>query len=341
MLIIQYLLTITLTDCLRCWRHSTHMEPPNDHYDSPWKEAIEQYFPEFMSFYFPYAYRGIDWTKEHVFLDQELRAIVQDAELGTRFVDKLVRVTELSGKESWIYIHVEVQGTRQAEFAKRMFVYNYRIFDRYEKPAASLAVLADEHKHWKPTSYGYDVLGCRHTLEFPAAKLTDYDEKLDELLASVNAFGLITAAHILTRQTRKKHQERYEAKIRLIKILYQRHWDKQRVIDLLTVVDWLMTLPAWLETKVWKEIETIEEIEKMQYITSIERIGIAKGRAEGRVEGESKLLKRQLERRFGALPAWAIEKLSNATEPALEAWSEAILTAHTLEAVFNSDTPHL
>jgi|GEM_PF-4003285 len=24
------------------------MEPPNDHYDSPWKEAIEHYFQEFM-----------------------------------------------------------------------------------------------------------------------------------------------------------------------------------------------------------------------------------------------------------------------------------------------------
>ena len=304
------------------------MDTPKDQYDSPWKEAIEQYFPEFIMFYFPDAYAGIDWKKEHVFLDQELRAVVQDAELGTRFVDKLVRVTELSGKECWIYIHVEVQGTRQTEFAQRMFVYNYRIFDRYKKPVASLAVLADEHKHWKPTSYGYNVLGCRHTLEFPVAKLTDYDENLDELLASDNAFALITAAHILTRQTRKEHQERYEAKLRLIKILYQRHWDKQRVINLLTVVDWLMTLPTWLEIKVWKEIETIEEIEKMQYITSIERIGIAKG--------ESKLLKRLLERRFGALPAWAIEKLSNATEAMLETWGEAILTAPTLEAVFNA-----
>ena len=316
------------------------MDTPTDHYDSPWKEAIEHYFPEFMMFYFPDAYAEIDWSKEHVFLDQELRAVVQDAELGTRFVDKLVRVTELSGEESWIYIHVEVQGTRQAEFAQRMFVYNYRIFDRYKKPVASLAVLADDHRQWKPTSYGYNVLGCRHTLEFPVAKLTDYDEKLDELLASDNAFELITAAHILTRQTRKKHQERYEAKLRLIKILYQRNWNKQRVINLLTVVDWLMTLPAWLDTKVWKEIETIEEIEKMQYITSIERIGIAKGITQGITQGiakgESKLLTRQLERRFGALPAWATEKLSNASESALEAWGEAILSAPTLEAVFHA-----
>jgi len=143
----------------------------NDQYDSPWKGAIELYFQEFMAFYFPDAYTEIDWSREHVFLDQELRAVVQDAELGTRFVDRLVRVTVLNGDESWIYIHIEVQGTRQAEFAQRMFVYNYRIYDRFKRPVASLAVLADKHKYWKPASYGFSVLGYKLMMEFPVAKL--------------------------------------------------------------------------------------------------------------------------------------------------------------------------
>ena len=59
-----------------------NMETFNDNYDSPWKEAVEHYFPEFIGFYFPEANAQIDWSKEHVFLDQELRAVVQDAELG-------------------------------------------------------------------------------------------------------------------------------------------------------------------------------------------------------------------------------------------------------------------
>jgi len=333
------------------------MDASNDQYDSPWKEAIERYFPEFMVFYFPDAHVEIDWSKEHVFLDQELRAVVQDAEFGTRFVDRLVRVTVLSGEERWIYIHVEVQGTKQAEFAERMFVYNYRIFDRYKRPVASLAVLADEHKHWKPTSYGFAVLGCRHTLEFPVAKLTDYEDKVDELLASDNAFGLITAAHILTQQTRKQHQERYEAKLRLVRLLYQRQWDKQRVIDLFSVLDWLMQLPEWLNDQVWQELETIEESKKVRYVTSVERIGMAKGiakglvegrvkglqegRQEGRQEGVSRLLRRLLERRFGVLPEWASEQLTSASEKDLEAWGEAVLTAPTLEAVFNQNDPNI
>jgi hypothetical protein len=134
-----------------------------DDFDSPWKEAIEHYFPEFMAFYFPNAYSQIDWSQEHVFLDQELRAIVQDSELGRRFVDKLVRVTLLDGDEKWVYIHVEVQGSKQTEFAKRMFTYNYRLFDRYDRPVASLAVLADQHPNWKPCRYHFELLGCEHT----------------------------------------------------------------------------------------------------------------------------------------------------------------------------------
>ncbi|NMG15025.1 DUF4351 domain-containing protein [Aromatoleum bremense] len=102
---------------------------------------------------FPDAHRQIDWTHEHVFLDQELRQVVRDAELGRRFVDKLVRVTRLGGGEGWVYVHVEVQGSREADFARRIFVYNYRLFDRYDRPVASLAVLADQDAGWKPDHF--------------------------------------------------------------------------------------------------------------------------------------------------------------------------------------------
>ena len=103
-----------------------------------------------------------------------------------------------------------------------------------------------------------------------------------------------------------------------------------------------MQLPEWLNNKVWQELETIEEKEKVQYITSVERIGIAKGmvtgiakgHVEGRVEGKSSLLEKLLEYRFGVLPQWASEQLGSAKEEELEAWAKAIFTAPTLEAVF-------
>lgn len=44
----------------------------SDDYDSPWKGLIERYFPEFMAWFFPEAYAGIDWERGYEFLDQEL-----------------------------------------------------------------------------------------------------------------------------------------------------------------------------------------------------------------------------------------------------------------------------
>ena len=307
-----------------------------DDYDSPWKEAVEHYFPEFMEFYFPEAFAEIDWSKEQVFLDQELRAVVQDAELGKRFVDKLVRVTLLNGDEKWIYIHIEVQGTKQAEFAKRMFVYNYRIYDRYDKPVASMAVLADEQANWKPTSYGFEVLGCKHTLEFPVAKLTDYHDQLEALKVSENSFAIVTATHILTQQTRKNDDERYEAKQLLVRLLYQRNWDKQRVIDLFRVIDWMMRLPEELEQQLWREIETIEESKKMQYVTSVERFETKKIFQQG----EAEMLSVMLKHRFGNLPDAITNRLKLASEDQLKKWLISAISASTLDAVFNDDMTH-
>jgi hypothetical protein len=173
-----------------------HADP--DQYDTPWKEAVERYFPEFIDFYFPRAYCQIDWSRGYTFLEQELHAITQDAELGQRYVDKLVRVTRRNGQEDWLYLHLEVQGSAQAEFAKRMFVYNYRIFDRYDRPVASMAVLADDNAHWKPQAFAYDVLDCQMGIRFPVAKLLDYAEHQAALYDNPNPFALVTLAHLQT-----------------------------------------------------------------------------------------------------------------------------------------------
>jgi hypothetical protein len=71
------------------------MFPSADDYDTPWKEAVSQYFPEFMAFYFPDAHAGIDWNQPYIFLDKELAHVVQDAELGKRLADRLVQVAPL------------------------------------------------------------------------------------------------------------------------------------------------------------------------------------------------------------------------------------------------------
>ena len=42
-------------------------------YDSPWKEALERYLPDFLPLLFPEAHAGIDWSNGYEFLDKELQ----------------------------------------------------------------------------------------------------------------------------------------------------------------------------------------------------------------------------------------------------------------------------
>ncbi|WP_295426688.1 DUF4351 domain-containing protein [uncultured Thiodictyon sp.] len=271
---------------------------PADDYDTPWKDALEHHFPEFLAFYFPDAHAGIDWSRGYQFLDKELAQVTKDAELGKRYVDKLVAVHRHDGAEDWVYIHIEIQGGHDSAFAKRMFVYNYRLFERYDRPVASLAVLADDSPDWRPSTYGYELFGCRHFLEYPLVKLIDHAARLDALLEDPNPFAIVTAAHLLTRQTRGDAERRYAAKWRLTRLLYERDWDRQRIIDLYFVIDWMMYLPPGLQDKLWQEISTLERNKTMPYVSSVERIGYQRGRREE----AGALVCRLLKRRFGPLP---------------------------------------
>ena len=317
---------------------TTDIAATPDNYDTPWKEAIEHHFPEFMAFYFPQAHSQIDWQKGYIFLDQELQAVAQDAELGKRFVDKLVQVNRLSGQEDWIYIHLEVQGSAQAEFAERMFVYNYRIYDRYHRPVASMAVLADDTPSWKPDGFSYDVLDCQMGIRFPIAKLLDYADRAESLENDPNPFALVTLAHLQTRATRTDPQARFAAKWRLIQLLFRRGWARQSILDLLYVLDWMMKLPDYLSVQLWQNVANLAQEKKMAYVSSFERIGIEKGMQAGLQQGEALALQKLLTKRFGAVvPAIAVQ-IETADLSQIGVWFDRAIDAPNLDAVFG-DTP--
>jgi hypothetical protein len=246
-------------------------------YDSPWKEALEKYFPEFMAFFFPEAYANIDWSREYEFLDTEFQQIVRDAELGKRLADKLVKVWRRDGKPSLVLAHIEVQSQYEADFAQRMFVYNYRIFDRYELPVATLVVLADDRPYWIPNNFTYQLWGSQTSLQFPTVKLLDYERQWLSLEQNPNPFAVMVMAHLKTQSTRQKPNERLQWKLMVTKSLYQRGYTRQDILELFRLVNWIMTLPKELERSFNTEISNYEEETKMPYITPLERFAIEKG----------------------------------------------------------------
>src|SRR6059058_4290008 len=103
--------------------HTERKVPMSADYDSPWKEALDTYFEAFLALLFPAVHAQIDWSRGYESLDKEFQQVVREAELGRRFVDKLVKVWTKDGVERWVLIDVEVQTARDAEFPQRMYVY--------------------------------------------------------------------------------------------------------------------------------------------------------------------------------------------------------------------------
>lgn len=250
-------------------------------YDSPWKEALDGYFEAFLALLFPQVHRQIDWSCGFESLDKEFQQVVREAEIGRRYVDKLVKVWTIEGIECWVLIHVEVQTTRDAEFPRRMYVYNYRVFDRYNRAVASLAVLADDDADWRPADFSSSLFGCQAGIRFPAVKLLDFAAHEAMLEASGNPFAQVVLAHLKARETHGDPVGRHAWKVRLVRNLYERGFNPKDVRELFRLIDWLMELPPALAVVFRQDLDKIQEERSMPYVTSIERLARREGQREG------------------------------------------------------------
>jgi hypothetical protein len=291
-------------------------------FDSPWKEALEVYFRAFLALFFPLIHEDIDWSRGFEFLDKELQKIVRTSASGRLYVDKLVKVWRKNGREAWVLIHIEVQTQRERNFARRMYGYNTRISDRYNRTVVSLAVLADDDPSWRPDRYGKGLWGWSVQMRWPPVKLLDYADRADELEASTNPFAKVVLAHLKALETRKDMAGRRNWKTRLIQGLYERGFSSEDIRQLFRVIDWLMELPRRMQRAFEHELDVLAEERRMPYVTSIERTGMLK------------VIERSLRTKFGEkgvelVPA--IEELNDAEKYLVV--NDAIITATTLDEV--------
>ncbi|MDB9373420.1 Rpn family recombination-promoting nuclease/putative transposase [Nodularia sphaerocarpa] len=271
-------------------------------YDGAWKEGVEQYFEAFLAFFFPEIQAEIDWTRGYEFLDKELQQLMRESEVGKQVVDKLIKIWLNDGKETWLLVHLEIQSQVDPNFAKRMFSYHYRIFDRYNQEVVSLAILGDNQPNWRSQEYSYGRWGCRLSLQFPIVKLLDYEARWLELEQSDSPFAVLVMAHLRTQATTQDLTGRLRWKLSLIKRMYELGYSRDKISQLFRLLDRLMTLPPDLDLNFKTELKRFEAEKEMRYITSIERIGIA----EATQQSIAKILKL----RFQDVPPDLVEQLN-------------------------------
>ena len=192
-----------------------------DDYDSPWKEALVKYLPQFFEFFFPHIFEDVDWNKAPEFLDKELPALAptnqENKRGGPRVVDTLVELQRVSGEVTRILVHIEIQAQKKADFERRLFLYHSRILERHAKPLCSLVILADRFSNWRPSSFGHNV------------------------------FALLTASTLHAQATRQGSKLRYTAKSRLIRGLHYAGLSEKDVRTLFKLIDWILTLSPRLK----------------------------------------------------------------------------------------------
>ena len=153
------------------------------------------------------------------FLDKELAKLVPGAASGKREVDKLIQVHWKNGGTDLILVHVEVQAQGKSDFAQRMCVYNCRIWDRYNKPVVSLALLVDGDPGFRPDQYCRQIAGCRLEFTYPIVKLLEFKSE-EELIVDPSPFAVASLVQLRKFQAGPDVHRRYVYKVALVRELY-------------------------------------------------------------------------------------------------------------------------
>jgi hypothetical protein len=263
----------------------------------------------------------IDWSKPHEFLDKEFQQVSQDAEVGRRYADQLVKVWLKGGQQIWLLLHLEVQSQSETGFEERMFTYSIRIFDQFRQVPISLAILCDESLPWRPSRYEVDYPDTSLNFRFGTVKLLDWRDRMDELESSNNPFATVVMAHLKVIETKNNVDQRKAWKFRLTRGLYEKGYDRQEILDLYRFIDWILALPESVEREFWQELQVFEEERKVTYVTNAERFGIEKGA----VQEARSLVLRLLSRRVGVLSSEVRSQVESLPLEQLESLGEALL----------------
>ena len=204
-------------------------------------------FAPWWPFHLPELYEAVDWSRENLFLEQEL-ANIFNQEQKKRYVDMLIQVYLLDGTETYILLHVEVQGYGSGpkdirEFEKRMFRYYYRITEKWEKDVVALAILTDRNKNYRPGRYERSLFGTTLSYAFNTCKTLDYPDK--ELEANPNPFAtLLLAAKKALRAEKRDDQRRKRFKMSLLRLMLKKKHSRKEIEALFFFIDWVVQIES-------------------------------------------------------------------------------------------------
>jgi hypothetical protein len=139
--------------------------------------------------------------------------------------------------------------------------------------------------------------------------------------------------HWQTIKTSKDKKQRVNEKLTLIKHLYKKGFSKQDIINLLRFIDWVMVIPKEVEPLFDQKLEKYEKEKQMYYITQLQRPSYEAGIKEGEKKAHSKLLSRQIAKKFNSQVRRESPRLRHLTTDDLMELADNIFGFNSLDAV--------
>ncbi|MBF0434065.1 MAG: DUF4351 domain-containing protein [Magnetococcales bacterium] len=245
-------------------------------------------------------------------IGQEARELltVEFPTIRKRMPDLLVRLKDEN------ICHLELQSGGDADMHWRMVEYYALIRRLYPKVRLIQLVLfvGDGARRSLPDRIEEETLSFRYTVR----NIRDVDCSV--LLASGSMEENILA--ILCRMP----DERGTIRTILRRIANLGPKAKADALEQLVILAGLRKL-EWMISEEVKEMAITVNVMENDFLKDLF--------VKGRQEGEAKILTRQLQRRFGNLPAWANEMIAKADLSSLEKWSLRIFDAQLLDDVFS------
>ena len=170
-------------------------------------------------------------------MDTGMRPINPFSDMGDKSSDVLVKVHLKNGEYSYlcIFIHFEVQGQPLANFMKKIYIYNYRTFDKRieaDVPVISTAIFTDDNENYRPDEYVVNFCGFELRMKIPIVKIMDYKLKkefIEKLETSNNPMALVVKAQLKSLEVNKADDNtKFNAAKELMRECYKQGYLKRR-----------------------------------------------------------------------------------------------------------------
>ena len=314
--------------------------------DGPWQEILECFFKPFIDLCFPAWSKQIHWEKGYKALKGEL-----PSKEGKQICDMLFEVELLNGQQKIIFLHLEIQGQKQKDFAYRMLSYNFAILKKHRKPIVSVAIFLDGNPSWRPHCFEQIHPFTNQPyfqFFFDTLKILDYRGQEEKLRQQENIFSLVLLAQLAVMEAKNDQELRKKKKTALTRELFTRGLNKDIVSKLYKFIDWLIKLEPNYMNAFKEEVKHAAGRESWQdwdpvYVSTFEQVakiqgreaGLQEGRQEGRQEGLRSVLDKQLRRRFPHdITTKHLHLINDADSETLSMWAENLMDAKNIDEVF-------